>query len=348
VVLLCDGNTVVESDLCAMSITDVETCDAECYQGECVDCVPSSGVICMEGAVHQLDSCGEVGSELETCEFGCSNGRCVEEECEPRASLDCVSNLLVAVDSCGNQGNVEQLCDGECAEGACEGCNNEGNATCYDGDIYDLDSCGQIGSRDTDCDETCRTMGDGTAECVDAAECMASQSIACALGDIHTVDSCGNVLAEIVEECPNGCDSDGCRPCQPRPVGTQCLGGSIYRLVGGCDDPPAPEETPLETCEFGCAAGNCLDSECSPGAGRTCSQGNVHDVDSCDSIGAMLEACPNGCQNSACLPVPGEGGVGGDSGADGGSPQGGSDAGNATDGGTTLPVDGGALDASTP
>jgi hypothetical protein len=337
--LLCDGTTVVEIDQCTLETRSIEECEQSCYQGRCVDCVPLSGVVCAGDDVHELDSCGVLGVLVEECTRGCAAGRCVEDDCESRDHLECLEDLVVAVDSCGNPGNVEQTCTGACVDGTCEGCADEGATTCFDGDIYGLDSCGQIGSRVDICPETCSNDG-GVTTCVDDEVCSASESIACALGDIHTVDSCGNVLAEIVEECPNGCDENGCIPCSPRPIGTQCLNSSIYRLIGGCDDPATPEDTPLEVCEFGCSAGDCLESECVPGAGRRCDDGNVHEVDSCNALGELVETCAAGCAEGDCLPEPGP-----PSGGTGGAP---SDAGNGGNGGASdagPAVSGGGLDA---
>jgi hypothetical protein len=62
-----------------------------------------------------------------------------------------------------------------------------------------------------------------------------------------------------------------------------------------------PEAWPLEECQFGCNAGACLDTPCTPNAGRACSAGNVHAIDSCGAVGPLLERCASGCSDGVCL-----------------------------------------------
>lgn len=198
---LCDGNAVVAFDPCTSRLAEVERCDGECHEGRCVPCVPLSGVICVEGAIHQF-GCGDVGALVERCDLDCVAGRCVESQ--------------------------------DCSDGDCTECSDPGAA-----------------------------------------------------------------------DCP---------PCEPRPVGTQCINGSIHRLLGGCDEEVVPERTPLETCAFGCNAGTCLDSECIPSAGRTCQNGNVHSVDSCGDVGALVASCAHGCDQGACAELMDAGTPGDDAG----------------------------------
>ncbi len=308
----CDGANVVVFDPCDDTTEVVETCESECYQGRCEDCVPTSGVICDGGDVHQLDSCGVVGARLQECANGCSNGACIAEDCSPRAALECEDDLLWEVDSCDNRTNVADVCEDGCMEGSCVGCEQLGDAICYEGNIHSIDSCGVVGAMVTDCEGTCSSVsGDQQtdATCIDDTEsCMATGGITC-LGDLRAVDSCGNVLAEVVEDCPNGCNDMGCLPCSPRPIGLQCVGGNVHRTIGGCDDPAIPEATALTTCEFGCSAGECTEDECVPNAGSICSDGDLYSTDSCGALGALIQDCPAGCNGAACTVVATDGGV---------------------------------------
>jgi hypothetical protein len=315
----CDGADVVELDPCSNTSDVVETCESECFQGRCTDCIPTSGVVCQDGNVHQVDSCGVVGRELEACSNGCSEGACISEDCTPRAGLECGDQLLWEVDSCGNRTNVADVCEDGCAEGACVGCEQLGDTICFEGNIHTIDSCGVVGQMLTDCEGTCSSVADGEdteAMCVDdEAQCMATEAITC-LGDIRAVDSCGNVLEEVVEDCPNGCDEMGCLPCEPRPVGLQCVGNDVHRTIGGCDDPAVPEPEVLTMCEFACSSGECTEDECVPNAGSTCSEGDVYATDSCEQLGDLIEDCPGACEAAECVAVdvveagvPGEAGT---------------------------------------
>jgi hypothetical protein len=181
-VVTCQGNAVVRRDPCSMNDTVLAICTSECFQGQCTQCLPATGLVCLGDAVHPVDSCGNVApAPRETCPSGCSGGRCVPRTCTPRASLRCVENLLFSVDSCGNLGNVEQVCQAGCANGACAGCTPNTSTTCYNGDVYNVSSCLQIGERHTDCPGTCRaTMRDGTylVECIsDPTACVPNAGV---------------------------------------------------------------------------------------------------------------------------------------------------------------------------
>src|SRR5580765_1312722 len=70
-VVTCDGKMVVQRDGCTMATHALRPCPAQCYLGECVSCLASTGVVCMGNEIHDLDSCGNVGGRLQTCQFGC-------------------------------------------------------------------------------------------------------------------------------------------------------------------------------------------------------------------------------------------------------------------------------------
>jgi hypothetical protein len=55
----------------------------------------------------------------------------------------------------------------------------------------------------------------------------------------------------------------------------------------------------VETCEGACEFGRCVD--CAATAGVRCEDGDVYQLDSCGEVGALLEACTNGCATGACI-----------------------------------------------
>lgn len=300
--IVCEGDNRVRLDPCgANEREELEQCAGACDQGRCVDCAPR-GVVCNDGDVYLIDSCDQIGDVVADCENGCSLGECVAAECVPSDEKQCVGNLLFAVNSCGDQTNIEDVCDDGCVDGACMGCVDEGETLCYEGNIYPVDSCGRTGAVLEECATSCTVSSTGnttTATCSDAL-CDATTNVECFKGDMYAVDSCGGITEELVTDCHNGCDEGGCLPCVPAPDGVTCFGGNVYDTIGGCDAPSVRDETVKEVCAFGCLNGACTEEgECVP-VGTVCLEGNVHNIDSCQEVGDLVETCTTGCQNGAC------------------------------------------------
>lgn len=309
VVVSCDGKDRVQHDPCTNKDKVLETCDGSCESGECVVCTPTGGVICSGGDKHQLDSCQNVGDVIEDCANGCSKGNCIAEDCKPNADKECVGSLLFSVDSCGNQTNVEDVCENGCADGACVGCVDVGQTLCFAGGVYPVNSCGQTGDLIEQCQTSCTVTSGGdstTAMCSDT-QCTPTENTECFRGDLYAVDSCGGILEQLVTDCHNGCDENGCLACVPSPDGSICFDGDVYDTVGGCGDPSVRADAPSEQCQFGCFNGACAtEGQCVP-QGTICSAGDLHAYDSCQQVGDVVEDCVLGCENGACISGPDSG-----------------------------------------
>ncbi len=143
-----------------------------------------------------------------------------------------------------------------------------------------------------------------TAECSNEV-CEETQNVECFQGDMYAIDSCGGITDDVVTDCHNGCDEDGCLPCVPAPDGVICFDGDVYDTIGGCDDPSVRAETVKEECDFECFNGACTEpDDCVP-AGVVCVDNNVHSIDSCLELGDLIETCTAGCQSGACLDTDG-------------------------------------------
>jgi hypothetical protein len=130
------------------------------------------------------------------------------------------------------------------------------------------------------------------------------------------------------------------------------VGQQVREAIGGCGEAPVAGALVRECLNGTCQRGACvtINPDCVPNVGKTCSNNAVHAVDSCNAIGAMLEACdPGVCAAGVCIPpvIPD---------TDGGVPGTNDDAGTATPDGGIDPDDAGlddedsgaALDAGGP
>jgi hypothetical protein len=299
--MICEGPEVVRLDPCTGEKTPVRACPGACYLGECVDCTPEAGKVCVGQSSVEVDSCGQSGEATE-CPVRCSKGVCVGEECTPGAELACRGDALVSLDSCGNVDNLVTTCKGGCESSACTGCTPDAHEVCFDGDVYHLDSCKILGDKTEDCPDACVVTG-ADAACRGDVTCTAKQTRRCFMGDMHWVDSCGGIQTDLAEDCPSGCDDGGCLPCKPTVVGVTCVGSAVHDLIGGCSGEPSTVGDKREDCAHGCQAGVCLPPICTPDTGRICVGSDVHWADSCGNKGAWIESCPAGCELGVCSPA---------------------------------------------
>jgi hypothetical protein len=130
-------------------------------------------------------------------------------------------------------------------------------------------------------------------------------------GDVYDVDSCGN-QGYLVDRCPAGCtdgacdgceDPNGCSPCEDLVIGQTCFNDGVRLITNDCTGGPSYDiESTLAPCEHGCLEGFCQpEGTCIPRAGAVCMDDDLHTVDSCGTVGALIEACTDGCAEGECI-----------------------------------------------
>ena len=280
-----DGAALCEVDACGVVGAVASACPGGCVGGVCDDCAPAC-----EDKTCGPDGCGGSCGSCTQAGATCAQGQC---GCTPGVGLACCGAAVCPVDSCGVKGAAVASCDHGCANGACQPC-----IPACDGRECGDDACGGT-CGDAPCGGGAVCV-DGNCDCVDNGEvscCGAASDRPCAL------DSCGQVTATSAP-CAYGCEDGDCLPCPTDCSASECGDDGCGGSCGGCDSGTQ------------CVTGVCV---CVPGATVACCDDARCSYDSCGGLDAVLEPCPWGCADGACLPcVPDcEGRVCGDDGCTG-------------------------------
>ncbi len=324
----CEGDQVVRCEdgrvtrtSCQESSECTSPTGCYCLSGTCLPRVCTPGTTRCNGEVTEV--CDEQGAGFvldESCADGdiCLAGTCLPRDCVA-GSVECIGERLV---TCGNDGQVAAAtdCSAEgafCADdGDIAGCIDQvcepGSSVCDGTAILTCDDRGSVLARTEDCgpDQTCLDGACAERLCEPGADRCAN---------IFTIARCDETGAlEVEEACGSNqyCASSisGAVTCEEQvcePDTFRCVEGTENRQQCSIDGSSylAPEP-----CAGGtyCAAGQCLDWECTPGATQcdgdfgllVCnSRGTAQDGDTCDS-GTYCDGADGvaTCRAQSCTP----------------------------------------------
>lgn len=281
------------------------TCDKQCYNDECVDCLDGSH--CPAGYVCAGFNC-VLAPGFKPCQNGTVSRECEEDcnDCQDYIDGVCVAKTCPDPDDCG--GRAKSHCfEGECVEcliasdcGVNEVC-NDNTCECSAGFTRDL-----ITGECVD-DYTCFN----SADCADCHSCIQGKCVPefipsgfiCLGGDI--VQTCVNG-----SECPSGICSGGvCVTGNPNCPNTPCVNYTDCDEGCGCDgvcvDCEQYDCIVDNDCPLGC---NCQDLKCRAFVGPDaddCSLLNCFDNTCSDSPDCEcndgLECVPKECTDSLSI-----------------------------------------------
>lgn len=293
----CTGETCVEGG-CVPECTGIE-CGSDGCDGSCGDC--PDGQTCKEGKCKEDGPCVPNCTGMECGDDGCS-GSC--GDCQP--DEECVAGTCKAtgpVCDCGD-GTCETACPSETTCNCPEDCGKDcGDGCCHELENFEScpDDCKGCGDGTCQGNEDC-TKCPADCACDGGQKCSSGECISCTAwcqiggyecGDKSGCDCGGCGQNEICEanKCEDDCDAlceD--KECDPIP-NTVCDCGDCTGCASDCnnnqceathDVPPVCDGDDVyqndscgengqfvESCEYGCAGGICLE----PGCGDICIPG---------------------------------------------------------------------------
>jgi hypothetical protein len=257
------------------------------YAGGCSSSGGAGGL----PAAGKAGTAGQAGS-------GAGGGGSTGDGGDCELVIVCDGNSVAEFDPCTSSRTVIESCSGgtpACYQGGCVACAPNAGKVCVGKELVEVDSCGQSGASES-CSNRCLA-----GACV-GAQCQSGAKTDCHEDSLVSFDSCGNI-DNVILKCAAGCSGGACTGCTPDYY-ISCFDGDVYSL-DSCGV--------LGTKKEDCGTGSCVASPgsitcqagvtCTKDNKYTCLNGNLHFVDTCGAtLPEIYQDCPNGCDNTGCLP----------------------------------------------